>query len=79
MLENSIILCMSLIFRVPPSQRSYVYCNAIKYGSEKEWEFLWQQFQKSDFSEERVDITDALSCSKNKTLLIRYENPLNRI
>nr|XP_044251596.1 membrane alanyl aminopeptidase-like [Drosophila takahashii] len=56
---------------VPKDVRSIVYCAAIKYGSDEDWEFLWTRYQKSNVATETLSIIDALSCSREVWLLQR--------
>ncbi|KAH0552187.1 hypothetical protein KQX54_006650, partial [Cotesia glomerata] len=54
---------------VPVNLRSTVYCTAIKYGTDEDWEFLWSKYQTVNFAHEKVVINIALGCSKNKNKL----------
>jgi hypothetical protein len=58
-------------FRIPPDLRSVVYCSAVSNGEEREWNFLWEQYKKTDVSNEQVTILSALGCTSNPDLLIR--------
>lgn len=49
-----------------------IYCNAIKYGGEAEWDFLWQRYLKSNVAGERNSILHALGYSREVWLLSRY-------
>lgn len=49
-----------------------MYCTAIKYGGEDEWNFLYQRYQSSSISSERDIILQTLGCSKEPWILFRY-------
>jgi aminopeptidase N len=58
--------------RISPNLKSLVYCTAIKYGSDIEWEFAWERFQKTSISSEKELLLSALGCSRETWLLTRY-------
>uniref|UniRef100_A0A336M458 Aminopeptidase n=1 Tax=Culicoides sonorensis TaxID=179676 RepID=A0A336M458_CULSO len=57
---------------VPVDLRRVVYCNAIKHGREREWNFLWQRYVKSNVASEKVLIIGSLACSRQIWILSRY-------
>ncbi|XP_069688788.1 aminopeptidase N-like [Periplaneta americana] len=57
---------------IPPDLRSVVYCIGLYEGEEKEWNFLWDKYMKSDVANEQVLILAALGCTRNITLLNNY-------
>ena len=57
---------------IPKEFRSTVYCNAIKYGSEKEWNFLWNQYKHTNIASEKTLLLSALGCAREVWLLERY-------
>lgn len=57
---------------MPLDLRSVVYCTAIRHGSDKEWQFLWERYGKSNVGTERSLILSALGCSREIWLLQRY-------
>lgn len=57
---------------IPLDLRSVVYCSAIRSGNEKEWNFLWKRYGKSNVGTERTMILSALGCSREIWLLMRY-------
>ncbi|OXU26579.1 hypothetical protein TSAR_012204 [Trichomalopsis sarcophagae] len=59
-------------YRVPPNQQSIVYCMAVKHGSSRNWDYLWQKFEKSNSGAEQLTILSALACSENSTDLERF-------
>lgn len=52
--------------------RSVVYCTAIRNGGEKEWNFLWKRYSKSNVGTERNMILSSLGCTREIWLLTRY-------
>lgn len=52
--------------------RSVVYCTAIRNGGDKEWNFLWKRYSKSNVGTEKTLILSALGCSREIWLLQRY-------
>jgi len=54
--------------------KSTVYCQAVENGDEKEWDFGWERYQKSNVATEKRDLLGALSCTKEIWLLNRYLN-----
>lgn len=57
---------------IPKDLRGNVYCQALKTGGEKYWEFLWDRYQKSNVATEKSEILASLSCVKELWLLQRY-------
>lgn len=59
-----------------------IYCSAISAGGEKEWDFLWNMYLKSNNANEKSNILRALACSKEvwilQVMLPRY-NEMNLI
>ena len=48
-----------------------VYCNAIKNGNEKEWNFAWERFKNSNVASEKSMLLDGLSCAEKTSILKR--------
>ncbi|XP_036026619.1 aminopeptidase N [Onychomys torridus] len=57
---------------IHPNLRSTVYCNAISFGGEEEWNFAWEQFRKATLVNEADKLRAALACSKDVWILNRY-------
>lgn len=57
---------------IHPNLRSTVYCNAIAFGGEEEWNFAWEQFRKATVVNEADKLRSALACSKEVWILNRY-------
>ncbi len=51
--------------------KSTVYCNALEYGDEAEWDFLWQRYLKSNVGTEKDSMLGSLGCTKQIWLLNR--------
>lgn len=52
--------------------RSVVYCTAIRFGNEREWNFLWKRYNQSNVGTEKTMILSSLGCSREIWLLSRY-------
>lgn len=61
-----------IIYSVPLDLRSVVYCTAIRNGGDREWQFLWNRYTKSNVGTEKTLILSALGCSREIWLLQRY-------
>ncbi|XP_036344816.1 aminopeptidase N-like [Rhagoletis pomonella] len=57
---------------IPPNLRGIVYCTAIQYGSEYEWEFAFQRYRSTTVSTEKELLLSALGCSLEPWILARY-------
>ncbi|CAB3360791.1 Hypothetical predicted protein [Cloeon dipterum] len=57
---------------VPANLKSVIYCTAIKHGGQREWDFLWERYQKSNVGSERDLMLTSLGCSREIWLLNRY-------
>lgn len=57
---------------IHPNLRSAVYCNAIAFGGEEEWNFAWEQFRKATVANEADKLRSALACSNEVWILNRY-------
>ncbi|XP_052869863.1 aminopeptidase N [Anopheles cruzii] len=63
---------------VSPNLKSTVYCTAIKYGDETEWNFAWERFQRATVASEKEILLSALGCSRVPWILTRYlENSMS--
>ncbi|XP_037790314.1 uncharacterized protein LOC119585704 [Penaeus monodon] len=59
---------------VPPLFKSLVYCSGISQGGEAEWNFAYEQFLRSDDTDEKSVLLSALACSRETEVLKRYLN-----
>ncbi|KAI1280558.1 Aminopeptidase N [Halotydeus destructor] len=55
-----------------PNWRQFVYCTAIKHGTEQDWSFLWSVYTQTQDASERDKLMGALACSKQPWILRRY-------
>ncbi|XP_072440233.1 aminopeptidase Q-like [Chiloscyllium punctatum] len=55
---------------IPSYARRHIYCEAIKAGSEKEWNFAWSLYQNS--SQDDEVLLFAMGCSREPWILSRY-------
>ncbi|XP_075214474.1 endoplasmic reticulum aminopeptidase 1-like isoform X2 [Lycorma delicatula] len=56
-------------FRIHEDLKTIVYCEGIKHGTEKEWNFLFSVYIKTNFAKEKLIILSALSCSREVWIL----------
>ena len=59
-------------FSVNANLKRTVYCNAVSEGGEKEWDFGWERYKKSNVGSEKENILMALGCTSKIWLLNRY-------
>ncbi|XP_022215617.2 aminopeptidase N [Drosophila obscura] len=57
---------------IGPNLRGVVYCSAIQYGTEYEWDFAFERYLKTSIPAEKELLLSALGCSKEPWLLYRY-------
>lgn len=65
--------CVIICSRINPNLKSVVYCNAIKEGGEKEWDFAWSLYQNATVATEAEKLMHALACTTEPWLLNRLE------
>ncbi|XP_077104976.1 alanyl (membrane) aminopeptidase-like b [Siphateles boraxobius] len=58
--------------KIHPNLRKAIYCSAIAAGDEDDWEFVWEEYQRSTVAAEKDKLRYALSCTKEIWLLNRY-------
>ncbi|KAM8974074.1 aminopeptidase N-like isoform 3-T3 [Pelodytes ibericus] len=56
---------------IHPNLRSSIYCTAVAQGGEEEWNFMWNEFTKSDIAQESDKLRAALACTKEPWILNR--------
>ncbi|CAN7983602.1 unnamed protein product [Ixodes hexagonus] len=54
---------------IPHSYRPIVFCQAIKHGTEADFNFLWKHYEMATTPQERTVLLKALSCTGNLQLL----------
>ncbi|XKL66949.1 hypothetical protein PGB90_010369 [Kerria lacca] len=57
---------------ISPNLKGTVYCTAIRVGGQREWEFAWQRYLKSNVGSEKDILLSALGCSRETWILSRY-------
>ncbi|XP_075035594.1 aminopeptidase Q isoform X2 [Mixophyes fleayi] len=59
---------------IPQSIKGSIYCYGIAEGGEKEWDFAWNLYNKSNIEDhwEQSYLKQGLSCTKQPWLLYRY-------
>ncbi|XP_056110997.1 alanyl (membrane) aminopeptidase-like b [Rhinichthys klamathensis goyatoka] len=57
---------------IHPNLRRAIYCSAIAAGDEDDWEFVWEEYQRTTVAAEKDKLRYALSCTKEIWLLNRY-------
>ncbi|XP_071548249.1 aminopeptidase N-like isoform X2 [Panulirus ornatus] len=57
---------------ISPNLKSTVYCHAIAVGGEREWNFAWGQYLKSNVAAEKNRLLSAMGCTKHIWILSRY-------
>ncbi|XP_072037203.1 aminopeptidase N-like [Amphiura filiformis] len=55
-----------------PDMRLAVYCTAIAEGGQGEWEFAFEQYQKTNSDTEKATLLAGMTCSQDKDILKRY-------
>jgi len=67
-------LCIYIYFlysRISPNLKAIIYCTAISYGSEEEWDFAWKMYKMTTVASEKDLLLDALGCSRETWILAR--------
>ncbi|XP_033929108.1 aminopeptidase Q [Melopsittacus undulatus] len=60
-------------YKIPLLIRRTVCCYGVAVGTDKEWNFAWEMYNRTDSTKEDTDILlSALSCAKESWLLYRY-------
>ncbi|KAG5684937.1 hypothetical protein PVAND_014145 [Polypedilum vanderplanki] len=52
--------------KAPRDYRQVIYCNAIRYGGDNEFNFLFERFMNEDVAAEQLNVLIGLGCSKNE-------------
>ena len=61
-------------YRVSPNFREVVYSTGVRFGSSKDWDFVWKKYKTSKIPSEQRLLLDALSSTRNPWLLSRLLN-----
>ncbi|XP_078070754.1 aminopeptidase Q-like [Mustelus asterias] len=57
---------------IPSYIRRLIYCEAIKTGTDKEWNFAWARYLNQTTVSEDRDLLFAMGCSREPWILMRY-------
>uniref|UniRef100_A0A336KRZ8 Aminopeptidase N n=2 Tax=Culicoides sonorensis TaxID=179676 RepID=A0A336KRZ8_CULSO len=57
---------------ISPNLKNIVYCMAIKYGDQTEWDFAWQRYLRATVSSEKEMLLAGLGCSRETWILKRF-------
>ncbi|CAG9766839.1 unnamed protein product [Ceutorhynchus assimilis] len=57
---------------IPKDLAGVIYCTALKYGGENEWNFLWHKYKQSNVATEKSNLLNILGCTREIWLLNRY-------
>jgi len=57
---------------ISPNLRSQVYCTAVSYGNEVQWDFLWSKYQTETNSQERSKLQYGLTCPQEAWIITRF-------
>ncbi|XP_025415668.1 aminopeptidase N-like isoform X2 [Sipha flava] len=57
---------------ISPNLKAIIYCTAISYGSEEEWDFAWKMYKMTTVASEKDLLLDALGCSRETWILARF-------
>lgn len=52
--------------KVPKDHRILVYCNAIRYGGNSEFDFLFDKYLSETIAQEQINILNGLVCSRDE-------------
>lgn len=66
MIKICVFILITDYFRVTPNLREHVYCNALRHGSDAEYDFLWNKHETTNVVNEKVIILGALGCTKRE-------------
>ncbi|XP_063824393.1 membrane alanyl aminopeptidase-like [Ostrinia nubilalis] len=56
---------------VPVDSRNWVYCNALRQGTEEDFEFLWERFLNHNVYTEKILLLQSLGCTPHESSLIK--------
>lgn len=58
--------------RLPPNLREVVYASGVKYGGMKEWQYCWDQYNKTVVPSEKKILLKAMGVAMDPWILIQY-------
>jgi len=56
---------------ISPNLKNIVYVGGVKYGGDAEWQFVWNQFERTQTPSEKSKLLAALSTSTDVLVLNR--------
>ena len=56
-------------FRITPNIASTVYCTAIKFGNQSDWNNLWKNYEQAILATDYITILKGLGCSRDTAVL----------
>ncbi|XP_059049702.1 membrane alanyl aminopeptidase-like [Achroia grisella] len=59
-------------YEVPVDSRNWVYCNALRKGSEDDFEYLWQRYKSHHVYNEKILLLSVLGCTPHRNSLYTY-------
>ena len=62
--------------RIPTTYRVNVICTAVRYGAQKEFDFVLKQYYKTNITDVKRDLSAGLACTKETWLMNKYLNEL---
>ncbi|XP_048262950.1 aminopeptidase N isoform X2 [Bombus terrestris] len=57
---------------ISPNLKLVVYCTAIRFGGQIEWDFAWQRYLETNVGSEKDLLLHSLGCTRETWLLNRY-------
>ncbi|GAB6029465.1 hypothetical protein CHUAL_005219 [Chamberlinius hualienensis] len=57
---------------IPPNLKRAVVCTAVKQGGEKEWNFAFERYRKSNVGSEKDTLLSAMACTNEAWILGQY-------
>ncbi|KAL0882634.1 hypothetical protein ABMA27_001069 [Loxostege sticticalis] len=57
---------------VPVDSRNWVYCNALRQGTEEDFDFLWDRFLNHNVYSEKIVLLQTLGCTPHETSLNKF-------
>jgi hypothetical protein len=52
--------------KINKDQRSYVYCNGVRYGGKEEFDFLYNRYTTENIAAEQLNLMIGMACTKDK-------------
>ncbi|XP_014472138.1 PREDICTED: uncharacterized protein LOC106743116 [Dinoponera quadriceps] len=58
--------------KIPANAQAAVLCTAIRYGTQDDWEFLWESYVTSNFASQKMVYINALGCTRDPAVAYIY-------